>query len=228
MLLFRCLFFGVLLLTLSACHRSIHVATNTYTNYQDLPSGFPHGSSFCLASGKNDLLTHEIKMKLESVLRHAGYTINDRRQADYYLVFDYEIESKEGSWMVPITLPGTTQTTQGNVYGRKYVSYDQTTYTSGSTTMVQQNYTYYIRKLTLAVYNAKIYRANNNENILWSGSAISVGESADFRLMVDYLIAAILPHFGKATNRIIDHRFDEWFSSEHADVADVRKTYISK
>lgn len=217
---------GGFLLTLSACYRSVNVGINTYRNYQRLPYGFKPGSSFCLASGQNNnLLNHEIQMKLSSVLRQAGYNIKDRSLAEYYLVFDYETENKEGTKIVPIILPGTTQTTQGNVYGRGYASYNQTTTTSDTTTLIQKNYTYQTRKLSLSVFDAKAYRKNKDETVLWSGTAVNVEVGGDFRLIVDYLITALLPNFGKSTGQVKLYDFTEWFWSEHSEVTNVKKSY---
>lgn len=192
------LFLSALLLTLCSCYRTIQVDVDTYINYKKAHKGFPDGSSFCLASKQdNNLLNNEIKLKLESALTSAGYQIKDRNVADYYLVFNYEVDRKTG------------------IKANLYVQSQQVL-----------NFMYYISNLSLTVFDAKAYRADSTkEEMLWQGSAVHIGEINDLRSIVDYLITALMPNFGKVTNKVKNYNFTEIFGAEHKDVKKLKKQY---
>jgi hypothetical protein len=84
-------------LFLTSCSRRINI--NTYADMDSLPIGFPKGASFfILTKSENDaFLAKEITKKIGKILTDKGYRIADEQSAQYFLYFDFHMQSEKRS-----------------------------------------------------------------------------------------------------------------------------------
>jgi hypothetical protein len=204
------LFYIACSIFLCSCSRHYEIVINSHADSHFIPHGFPCGSSFAIVSASTNkaMFSKETKNKIAVLLKENGYKLASPRMADYLLVFNSDITSKTVTVHVPVYSPGQTQTTTGNVnttnpsgWQRSSSTYSSTTQSSGTTTYVPREYTFFIRGVSLHVYNAHFFRSSKEEDLVWSGSAVSSGENGDMRQVIDYLLVAIFDRFGTDTKR---------------------------
>jgi hypothetical protein len=202
---------------LSACRKRVHITTNTFADVQAIPGGFEEGSSFAVipASKENQLFNKEISHKIARELQTEGYQVKPAKEAakaDYCLVFGYGITSSTNTVNVAKYIPGERQVKQGFIAGRRdVVDYEEVTETSGTTVYVPEEYTVFKRELMMQVYDAKLYHKDKQEELVWQGTAVSVGDCSDLRLIIDYLIGALFNHFGESTGMNLHSSVDLGF-----------------
>lgn len=203
---------ALLPLLLASCVR-YYVSTNSFIDSDFLPKGFPKNSSFAIVPSEeyNALFSKEVARKISKILEDRGYQVSNIDKADYYLFFDFGIESSTTTINVPKYIPGQTRSTQGNVYGSHggYVHYQEKTQSSGTTVFVPESYTFFTRELTITVYDAKAYRKKKLENLIWHGRSVSSGSNGDLRQTIDYLIVTTFDTFGISTGKIVSSEISE-------------------
>lgn len=200
-----CLMIG-LLSFLPACIRQVHITSNTFANANSIPYGFPLGSRFAIicTSNENRLFAQEVTAKISKILYENGYEVSDENNADYYLTFHFGMTSSRATKMVPVIVPGTSETTHGIVAGnRDFIQYNERTQSPDTLTYVPHEYTLFTRELHLTASDAHLFRRTHQEEQIWQGSAISSGESGDLREVMDYLLKASFKNFGRNTKRSI-------------------------
>ena len=141
----------------------VHVTSNTYANVKSIPNGFNLGNRFAILSAKNtnSLFNQDLALKITRMLEGEGYLVSDINNADYFLIFNLNIESSQATELVARYVPGQSQTTYGNVYDEyNTVEYNETTQSSGTITYVPSQYTLFTRTLHITVCDAKLYREN--------------------------------------------------------------------
>lgn len=206
---------GVVLVSLTACQR-IYITTNSFADTEAIPCGFPKGSSFSIgfvytnneliSNDIAEMISKEVNRKITKILQDQGLVITkDAASADYNLIFSFGMTSFTSTVSVPVYIPGQAQYTNGSVYGNGgYVQYNQQTQSSGSFIYVPKQCTYFNRSLVIQVYDARLFRENEQQKQLWNGLAISTGESCDIRDIIDYLLVTAFKHFGKSTQKNIE------------------------
>jgi len=205
--------FVVSVVFLPGCFRRVHVTSNAFADAKSLQTGFAVGSKFVIicTNKENPLLNQDVITKISKHLEKQGYCIaSNIDSADYCFVFNFDITSERKTDYIPVNIPGQSQTTHGNIYGRRdSVQYNQTTQSSGTTAYLPQEYVLFTRSLHAYVYEAETFKKDQQEVFVWQGSAVSCGDSADFRAISDYLLVAIFKSFGKDTKKMINNSFAE-------------------
>ena len=194
---------------LPACVHRVHVTSNTYANVKSIPNGFIFGNRFAILSAKNtnSLPEQDLILKITRMLEGNNYIVSDVNNADYCLLFNLNTDSSQATEYVEKYVPGQSQTTSGNVYGGyNTAQYNGTTQSSGTTTYIPTQYTLFTQTLHITVYNAKLYREGEKEEV-WQGSAVSSGKNPDFREISDYLLTSIFKNFGKDTKKFNVQKF---------------------
>ncbi len=199
-----CLF---LLLLIPGCTKKIQVYSNAFADKKKIPMGFALNRSFYILTpdDKNVLFVNEVKDKLADLLLENGYSIADKEQADYYLFFNFGLDSSNKTVSVPYYIPGETKTTSGSVYSSDGIntSYQDQTISSGTYVYAPVEVTVYNRHITMEVYDAFTYRNSKKPEQLWHIVATSSGDSSDLRLIMDYLLKTVAKNFGKDTKQTI-------------------------
>ena len=138
----------------------------------------------------NPILEKEVGIKIEKLLAENGYSIT-RENADYYLLFDYGIDSgRTVTDITPIHHP---------------VFYDPYPFTGfyphGYTTYVAQSEIIHTRWLILKLIKGPAYHASKNTEPLWIGEITSTGTSSDLRELLNYMLVIAFEHFAEDTGR---------------------------
>lgn len=207
------LFLLVLVALMPGCMHRVYVSSNTYADREELPHGFPLGSTFTIKAkaspSHNEMLSKEIKHKISNTLQELEYTVIKEGTPDYYLSFSYDMTAKTELVQVPVYVPGPSQTTLGTVhthngYQGGAVQYQETTQTSGTWTYVDEERTTFTRSLSMQVNTKNPFTQAKESNQVWQGSAVSCGDTGDLREIVDYLMKSIFKNFGLNTNRVVE------------------------
>jgi|GEM_PF-1261797 len=231
---FHVLLYLPLILCLTGCGPHVAVTHTALADREKIPYGFPYGSSFYIVSSKDNkqLFVKEVANKIAVVLEENEYIVTNAMKANYYLVFDFGMDSSRhivNKWNY---IPGQTKTTYGtshnsqglggtsynsefgltnyNAHGFGQTSYQEQSQTSGTFVPVPTEVTLFTRHLTITVYDASDYRKSKQKEQLWHATATSTGESADLREIIDYLLKATFKSFGKDTKKNIS----SWFSRD--------------
>jgi len=179
------------------------------TSYQVGVNGFsttgdtlqiPRVSSICVVKDSNTpnpILEKEIGMKIQRLLNSKGYSI-ETHKADYYLLFEYGIDSGR-------TVTGTTPVyhSGGTATAHRFGSYGGSSFTTiqapGYTTYVPYSKTVYTRWLVLKLIDGNDYRSSQKIEPLWIGEVTSTGSSSDLRKVINYMLIPAFEHFGANT-----------------------------
>ncbi|MFA6216753.1 MAG: hypothetical protein WDL87_03770 [Candidatus Omnitrophota bacterium] len=190
---------------LTGCATYYHVKVNGYLDSSWPQQHLRTGSSFCVLANKNarnPILETEIKSKIESLLIRQGYLIAAYEKADFYLSFMYTMSSgRVVSDFKPVFYPaevGTIRTYDSE--GKPSVS--TVTY-PGYTAYVPSRSTVYTSSLMLEVLDAGLLRNTKEEKKIWIGDVSYTGETADLRVVVNYLLAAVFGRFGENTGKMV-------------------------
>ncbi len=196
-----------ILLLIPGCAKQIQVYSTAFADKKKIPNGFASDKSFFvfMPDDKNELFAKEVKDKIENLLIEGGYLLADLEQADYYLFFNFGLDSSNRIVSVPYYIPGETKTTSGSAYSSygNYTSYQGQSTSSGTCAYTPIEVTIYNRNITVQVYDASVYRNSKKAEQLWHMVASSSGESSDLRLIIDYLLKTIRKNFGKDTKQTI-------------------------
>ncbi|HEB41704.1 MAG TPA: hypothetical protein ENI08_01625 [Candidatus Dependentiae bacterium] len=105
------------ILLLSSCSKRIEL--QTYADIDSIPKGFSQGDSFFIFTkpSNNSLLAKEVVKKTAKLLNDKGYITTNKQSAQYYLFFNYGLETEKRTIQVPVTVGQTTVSTSGNAYG---------------------------------------------------------------------------------------------------------------
>lgn len=218
----------LILITTGCFWRKTNVSSTTFADVDRIPHGFTSSSTFNVLYSNNDnpLMAKEIRKKIEHMISQKGYRVQDRNTANYYLVFEANIESSQHTVNSLQYIPGPTQTTQGNIGN---VFFNQTTNTWGNFQYVPEEITLYTGSLKIYVYDAEEHRKwfGKEDVLVWSGSAVSVGNNPDLRELIDYLLVSIFKDFGSSTGRIVSRNI--WASeTEGLKKARLERAAVSK
>ncbi|MCX6262583.1 MAG: hypothetical protein NTY95_17420 [Bacteroidia bacterium] len=224
------------LLILGGCGK-VSLTSNSFADTSSIPYGFPAGSSFFVMFTHTDselisqniatMISNEVSQKIADLLKHKGYTIaNSYEHSDYVLVFRLGMTSFKTIVNIPIYIPGQTQTTNGYINDRYGYAgnYHEEQTTSGTFIYVPQEKILFNRTFVAQVYNAKSFREKKEEKQIWIGYTASVGENADMRKMVDYLLLSTFRYFGKNTTGNINSEMN--YKSK--EVEDLRNNFPVK
>lgn len=199
---------------LSSCLYNVHVTSNTFADEKSIPCGFRYGSTFFIKSAKKDdpLFSKEVAYKIENIIKSLGYNVvQDVKQADYCLVFNFEMLSTKQTKDVLKYEPGETIITQGRVSKHNHschsccnhesVAYTEETSTPGQFYYVKQDYMAYQKELFIEVYDANLYKETKKQEQLWKGYSSNCNEDHDLRVAIDYLLISAFKNFGRNTRR---------------------------
>lgn len=218
---------SVLFLASGCFWRRASVSSTTFADSDKIPYGFSHQSSFCVLNTNSDnpLLSKEIRKKIEQLLTQKGFVIQDKNTANYYLVFETNIESSKHLVNNLHYIPGTTQNTQGNLGN---LLFNQKTTSSGTFQYVPEEITIFTGSINIYVYDATEHRKwFGKEVLVWSGSAASSGDNPDLRELIDYLLVSIFKDFGLSSGKLITRTI--WASeTEELKKARLERTVKSK
>ena len=174
------------------CAASYNVGVNGYSSTgQSL--AISEGSSFAVVTDRdvaNPIFQKEVGTKVRRILTDMGYA-NSAAQADYYLLFDYGIDS------------GRSVTDAIPVHRSGY--YDEHRFSPfhnhGYTTYIPHTSVVYTRWLVLKLIEGKAYTESQQAEPLWICEVASAGGSSDLREVVDYMLVAAFEHLGQDTGR---------------------------
>ena len=212
------LLFVPLLLLCSCGKQKLLITSNSFADVQAIPNGFSKESSFFVEPMKTDnqLFSKEVSRKIEIILQEKGYSIETAENADFYITFNFDMQSKTEIINVPRYIPGQTITKQGSAYGSTSgrigslhgsshgnANYEEKTQSSGSITYVPQQFTYFIKAISIQVFDAKLYRENKQEIQVWAESSVCSGGNCDLRSAIDYLLLTAFKYFGKNTREFV-------------------------
>lgn len=169
---------------------------------------FPAGSTFWVLDEKdpkNQLLSEEIKRKINSLLREKGYRSAPYEEATVFLAYSYAINPGIISGIRPETHPseiGTINTfTENGRVRTSFISFP------GYTTYVPYKYTVYTSTLQLQALDAKSLRDTKQQRSVWIGDAALTSQNPDLRETVNYLLVETFGHFGQDTKKSISDTF---------------------
>ena len=191
------LFFGVL-----GCGPSYRVGLNGYSA-SGVDLQLPHTSSISVVAdtnAPNPLLEKEIASKIQKLLNEKGYAQAPIDRANFYLFFEYGIDSgRTKTGAMPMYHPGGTATVNTfHSYGGSSYS---TIQTPGYTTYVPYSRTVYTRWLNLLLYDKRVMEYKVEP--VWIGTITSSGRSSDLREMINYMLVCAFDHFGENTKKRI-------------------------
>jgi len=215
-----------MLLLVSSCARKIHITHNSFANIRSIPQGFAFNSSFAVETINKEtpMLAQEIAQKIGHILENKGYVIKDDTHADYYLIFDYDMEQSKKTVNVEKYIPGETITSYGSVLSNgKAKIYEGQTHTPGSFVYVPEVHTFFTKSITIQVFDAQSYRQQTKHEPLWQGSAVCCDEHDDLRDTLDYLLVTALKYFGRNTQKYIETTV----SSDDKEVSTLRTELFS-
>lgn len=174
------------------CAASYNVGVNGYSSTgQSL--AISEGSSFAVVTDRdvaNPIFQKEVGTKVRRILTDMGYA-NSAAQADYYLLFDYGIDSgRSVTDAIPVHRSGY------------YDEYRLSPFHShGYTTYIPYTSVVYTRWLVLKLIEGKAYTESQQAEPLWICEVASAGGSSDLREVVDYMLVAAFEHLGQDTGR---------------------------
>jgi len=170
----------------------------------------PH-SSIAVAedpNAQNPIFEKEIAGKIQKLLNSKGYATPPFEKANFYLTFQYGIDSgRTVTGAMPMYHAGGTATASTFHSGGGY-SYS-TIQTPGYTTYMPYSRTAYARGLVLYLIDAKKYQETQKIEHVWIGEVVSSGSSSDLRHVINYMLVAAFEHFGENTNKRIREIFLE-------------------
>ena len=183
---------AALCLLAAGCASAYPVRFNGYSRQ----AGFPCGKTFFVsrnANTGNALLDGEIGDKINALLKARGYRAADRAQAEYIVTYGYALTGQDPSDIKPgysVSVGAGTGFTRGS---------------SVSTSLVfpgsARRATSYTYTLTVSVYAAQPYRADEYPAPLWTGEATTTTDEPDIRGAVDALLVPMASHFGEDTRK---------------------------
>lgn len=187
-----CLFSLPIICLGMGCAASYNIGVNGYSsNGQTLQ--IPDASSIAVvtdSNAPNPILEKELGMKIEKLLIQRGYNIGTDK-ADYYLLFDYGIDSgRTVTDFIPIYHPSAYSEYR---FWRVHMN--------GYTTYVPYSAVIYTRWLTLRLIDSKAYGISQKAEPLWIGEVASARASPDLREIINYMLVAAFEHFGEDTGR---------------------------
>lgn len=176
------------------CAASYNVGINGYSS-TGRSLEIPQSSSIAVVAGRdvqNPIFQKEVGIKIRRILTDMGYG-NETDQPDYYLLFDYGIDSgRTVTDAVPIHRPGY-------YYEDRFSPF----YGHGYTTYIPYTSVVYSRWLVLKLIKGEDYAKSKNAEPLWICEVASAGVSSDLREVIDYLLIGAFEHFGQDTGRQI-------------------------
>ncbi|MHC4567281.1 MAG: hypothetical protein ACYTE3_16175, partial [Planctomycetota bacterium] len=132
----------------------------------------------------------EVGTKIRKILSDMGYA-GDADQPDYYLLFDYGIDSGRSVMdAVPVHRPGY-------YYENSFSPF----YRYGYTTYIPYTSVVYTRWLVLKLIEGKAYAESKQAEPLWICEVASAGVGSDLREVINYLLVAAFDHLGQDTGR---------------------------
>src|ERR1700722_1914709 len=146
------------------------VSVSAYSDNKSTSNCFAQAPSFAIlhtsslrdAKANNNLRrlhTEELSKKMAILLEEKGFALSKDSQPNYYIEFDYDIESKTKLINTPNHIPGTTTYTSGSVgsWQDTRIPYSQTSTTSGTTMYTQEEIMLHTTSLNMYIYNADDY-----------------------------------------------------------------------
>ena len=191
-----------ILLCLSTGCTRIQVGVNGFT-----PTGttlqLPPYSSIVVfedPNTQNPIFEKEIAGKIQKLLNSKGYATSTFEKANFYLLFQYAIDSgRTTTGALPMYHTGGTATvnTINSSGGYSYSTVQMPGYTS----YMPYSRTTYTRWLVLRLIDGKKFQETQKIEPVWIGEITSFGSSSDLRSIVNYLLVAAFEHFGENTKR---------------------------
>lgn len=177
------------------CAASYNVGVNGYSSTgRSLAIG--ERSSFAVVTDRevpNPILQKEVGAKIRAILTDMGYA-GDADQPDYYLLFDYGIDSGRSiTDAIPIYRPS-------HYWGDRYSPFNRRGY---ATYYIPYTAVVYTRWLVLKLIEGKAYAESQQAEPLWICEVASAGVGSDLREVIDYLLVAAFEHMGHDTGRQI-------------------------
>lgn len=169
----------------------------------------------------NDLQFQEFAAYVDKALKGKGFVKADTfKEAEIAIFLTYAVGDPQ-SYQYTYSVPTFGQTgvssshTSGTVstYGNSATYSGTTTYMptygiTGSTTHVTTK-TVYSRFLFLIAYDVALYVKEEKMSQVWATNVVSSGSSADLRLVVPYMVAAMKPYLGANTGRKMEVEIPE-------------------
>lgn len=152
------------------------------------------------SNAPNPIFEKEIAEKIQKFLNSRGHSVAAYDKANFYLLFQYAIDSgRTKTGVMPVYQPGGTATmnTFSSYGGMSY----STIQTPGYTTYVPYTKTTYTRWLTLNLIDGTAYRESKKVEPLWIGEVTSSGSCSDLREVINYMLIAAFEHFGENTKK---------------------------
>ncbi|UCE47582.1 MAG: hypothetical protein JSW47_18535 [Phycisphaerales bacterium] len=176
------------------CAASYNVGVNGYSSTGQSVS-IPDESSFAVVTDRdvpNPIFQKEVGTKIRKILTDMGY-VGNVEQPDYYLLFDYGIDSgRSVTDAIPIYH-------RGYYYEHGFPSFHR----HGYTTYIPYSSVIYTRWLVLKLFEGKAYAESKQAEPLWICEVASAGVSSDLRETINYLLVAAFEHLGQDTGRQI-------------------------
>ena len=157
------------------------------------------------SNAPNPLLEKEVARKVARLLKDNGYN-PVATDADYYLMFNYGIDSGQTiTSIVPVHSPGNLMTYRipDGAGGYRY----STIHTPGQTDYMKRTETVYNSILVLRLFKDRPSKENNDIEPLWIADVTVSANQPDLRDLINYMLIAGFDHFGQHTGKAVIKRF---------------------
>jgi len=186
----------------SGCGTYYRIGLNGYSA-SGVDLQLPQTSSISVVADSNvpnPLFEKEIANKIQKLLNEKGYAQAFTDRANFYLFFEYGIDSgKTKTGAMPMYHVGGTATVNTfNSYGGSSYS---TIQTPGYTTYVPYSHTDYTRWLKLSLFDSSLTERKSDP--IWIGTITSSGRNSDLREVINYMLVYAFDHFGENTKKMI-------------------------
>ena len=148
------------------------------------------------SNAPNPIFEREVATKIQKLVNSKGYAVGAENKANYYLLFEYGIDSGQTVFSrAAVHHPGGRATATS--FGLSWSHID----TPGYTTYVPYPRTVYTCWLVLKLTDGNSYRSSQKTEPLWIGEITSTGPSSDLREVINYMLIPAFEHFGENTGK---------------------------
>lgn len=193
-------------LLLTSCAKKINVSHMSYANKKVIPRGFSLGSSFAIEAlhHENTMIEQDIAHKIELILQNKGYSIKEYHQAQYCLLFNYQIQQTKRTEDVITYVPGKVIHSCRSVISNGNTKlYQDRIETPGKFVTVPEVRIFFTKSIVIQIFDAQSYRQESTPRLIWQGSAQYCDENNDLRDTLNYLLITSLRDFGIDTQKNI-------------------------
>jgi len=217
--------FFTLPLLLASCAKKINISHASFANKKAIPRGFPLGTSFAIKSlkKKNGMIEQDLTNKIELILQNKGYTVQNKSQAHYYLIFDYRIQETKKTEDIITFIPGKVVNSYRTIIRKgKTKLYQESLETPGKFVTVPEVHILFNKSLVIQIFKAEAYQQEDTSPLIWQGSAQYCDDNDDLRDTLNYLLIISLRDFGIDTQRNIETAID----SNDKEVLNLKEQYV--